>query len=262
MAKTLKGRLVYICETPQESDLTKSQFAALTWVQISNCGMIGESGPSTQLPTFDELDTEVTQKSKGVTDAGNPTLEVSLNLSDPGQDALRAAAVDEDGTYAISWVDLDGVSHYSRFKIAGPTSPNGRVGDFRLQVFTLGANQLEEIVTAADLVAPVNSLAPAMSAAQTLDISDGTVVTGLFGEWAGHPQSYVWQFEVDVAGNGVFSAIGGASGTWNPGDAKPTYTIVSGTGATNRIRFGVKGTNSAGTTASFAYSTPSIPVIA
>lgn len=263
MAKTLKGRQVSICATPQNEDLTKSEFDGLSWVPVSNCGMLGESGPSTNLPSYDEFDTMVIQKSKGLTDAGNPTLEVSLNLGDTGQNLLRTVAdPDDDNAYAISWVDLDGVTHYTRAKISGPTSSNGRVEDFRIQTFTLGAVQLEEIVTAADLVAPVNTLPPAMSAAQTLDISDGTVVTGLFGEWEGHPTSFEWVFEKDAAGNGTFAAISGADGTWTFGEPWPTYTIVGGTGATNRIRFGVKGVNSAGTTADFVYSTPSIPVIA
>lgn len=151
MAKTLKGRLVYIAAvganpTESNSDLNLAGFEALGWVQISNCAMIGESGASTQMPTYDELDTDVTQKSKGVTDAGNPTLEVSLNMSDNGQNALRTAALADDN-YAFKWVDTDGVIHYQRGLVTGPTAPNGRVGDFRVQVFTLGLNQLEVIDT-------------------------------------------------------------------------------------------------------------------
>jgi hypothetical protein len=261
MAKTNKGREVYVCETAQASDLDLAAFVALTWVLVSNVGAIGESGASTNLPSYDEFDTDVLQKGKGITDAGTTTIEVSTNMTDVGQVALRTAALTQND-FAISWVDDDGVTHYQRGKITGPTAPNGRNEDFRRQVFTMGWNQREVIATAADIVAPVNSLVPSMAAAQTLDISDATVVTGLFGTWTGHPTSYVWQFEKDVAGNGVFSAIGGASGTWTAGTAQPTYTIVAGTGATNRVRFGVKGVNAAGTTAAFSYSTPSIPVIA
>lgn len=154
MAKTLKGRTVWIAvtapggDTPeaQNDDLNLAGYEGLDWTQIKNCGMLGESGPSTNLPTYDEFDTVVVQKSKGLTDAGSPTLEVSLNLADDGQNALRAAALPTFvDNVAIKWADLDGVIHYQRGLVTGPTAANGRVEDFRTQTFTLGLNQLEII---------------------------------------------------------------------------------------------------------------------
>jgi hypothetical protein len=149
MAKTLKGRIVYIAAsgtnpTESNSDLNLAAFEALTWVQISNCGALGESGASTNLPSYDEFDTDVLQKGKGITDAGSTTLEVSLNMSDNGQNALRTAALANDN-YAIKWADDDGVIHYQRGLVTGPTAPNGRNEDFRRQVFTFGWNQREVI---------------------------------------------------------------------------------------------------------------------
>jgi hypothetical protein len=149
MAKTLKGREVYIAgsgsnPSEQNSDLNLAAFEALTWIQINNVGSIGESGPSTNLPTYDELDTDVIQKGKGITDAGTTPLECSLNMTDNGQIALRTAALASDN-YAIKWVDDDGVIHYQRGLVTGPTAPNGRNEDFRRQVFTFGWNQREVI---------------------------------------------------------------------------------------------------------------------
>ena len=149
MAKTLKGREVYIAASttnPTESDsvLDLAAFEALTWVQINNVGALGESGASTNLPAYDELDTDVLQKGKGITDAGTTTLEVSLNMTDNGQIALRTAAL-ANNNYAIKWVDDDGVIHYQRGLVTGPTAPNGRNEDFRRQVFTFGWNQREVI---------------------------------------------------------------------------------------------------------------------
>lgn len=153
MAKTLKGRTVWICctaaggTTPlaQNSDIASAgAYAALNWTQIKNCGAIGESGPSTNLPAYDELGTDVTQKSKGITDAGNPTLEMSYNSTDAGQTALRAASL-LNNNYAFKWVDDDNVVYYNRGLVTGPTHPNGRNEDFRIDVFTLGLNQREII---------------------------------------------------------------------------------------------------------------------
>src|SRR5688572_26689810 len=116
MAKTLKNREVHICETPQSADLNAAGFAALTYVQVSNIGSIGESGPNTNLPTYDEMDTDVIQKSKGITDAGSPPIEMSYNPTDPGQIIMRAAALTSDD-YAVAFIDDDGVIYYNRGKI-------------------------------------------------------------------------------------------------------------------------------------------------
>lgn len=153
MAKTLKGRTVWInCTasngtTPQaqNSDIANAAaYAALNWTQIKNVGSIGESGPSTNLPAYDELGTDVTQKSKGITDAGNPTLEISYTAADNGQVALRAASL-TNNNYAFKWLDDDNVVYYNRGVVTGPTHPNGRNEDFRVDVFTLGLNQREII---------------------------------------------------------------------------------------------------------------------
>lgn len=153
MAKTLKGRTVWISctsaggSTPLAANTdvaNAAAYAALLWTQIKNCGAIGESGASTNLPAYDELGTDVTQKGKGITDAGNPTLEMSYTAADAGQTALRAAAL-LNNNYAFKWVDDDAVVYYNRGLVTGPTHPNGRNEDFRLDVFTVGCNQREII---------------------------------------------------------------------------------------------------------------------
>jgi hypothetical protein len=257
MAKTLKGRLVYIAATgavpeAQNSDLNLAGFVALDWVAVANVGSIGESGASTNLPTYDELGTDVIQKGKGITDAGSTPIEVSLNLSDDGQNALRAAALEADD-FAISWVDDDGVTHYQRGKVTGPTSPNGRNEDFRRQVFTLGWNQREVIATAADMVAPANTVPPSISASGAPDVSNATVLTAIEGSWDGHPTSYSYQWQQDTAGNNTFVDIGGQT-------SRTLTTVVGYQG--NALRVGVKGTNAAGTTAAFVYSIPTPLVVA
>lgn len=244
MAKSLKGRIVYVCSTAQTGlPLNAAAFAALTWVAVGNVGSIGESGPNTNLPSYDELDTDVTQKSKGITDGGNPPIECSYNASDAGQAILRAAAL-TTGDYAVAWTDDDGITYYNCGKITGPTHPNGRNEDFRLDVFTLGANQREVIVGAA--AAPVNSIPPAIAGG--VSAASGLLYVMSPGAWSNLPSSYVYQWQQDTAGNNSFSDIGGATGA--------TYDPISGN-IGNKIRVGVKGVNGFGTTASFTYSFPS-----
>lgn len=143
MARTNKGMLVYICATPQTSDLADAAaYAALTWVEVKYVGAVGETGTQTNILNYDELGTTVVQKHKGISDAGNPTIEVARDASDAGQDALRAAAL-LTTAHAFKFLETNGDVYYNRGIVTGPTRPNGRVEDFVLEVFTLGLVQME-----------------------------------------------------------------------------------------------------------------------
>ncbi|KQU72412.1 hypothetical protein ASC75_23800 [Aminobacter sp. DSM 101952] len=106
MARTNKDRKVYICTTPQPVDLDQAAYEALTWIEVSNVGAVGEAGTQTNIPTYDELSTDVTQKGKGISNADDPTVECGRNLTDPGQIALRAAAK-TNFNYAFKFEDKD-----------------------------------------------------------------------------------------------------------------------------------------------------------
>lgn len=237
MANTNKGRRAFICTTAKPVDLTQEQFEALVWVEIGNVGAIGESGVATNLPTYDELDTDVTQKQKGISDAGSPTIECARNPTDVGQVAIRAAAATKF-QFAFKFEDDDKPSedftntiYYNRGVVTGPTRPNGRNEDFILEVFTLGLNQLEIVVNPESLVAPTNVVLPSISGAA---VQTGVLLTAVDGEWTGEPVlTYQWQ--ADDAGNGVFADISGAtSATFTPvvgneGDAlRLEVTAVNG----------------------------------
>jgi len=86
---TKKGSKVYVCETPQNTDLTASAYAALTWVQVGKVGKVGDFGSDSTINHYDTLDEPVQQKQKGVSNAGDPELEVASIADDPGQDILR-----------------------------------------------------------------------------------------------------------------------------------------------------------------------------
>lgn len=154
-ANTNAGAKLYICATPQPTDVADAAaYAALTWVEIKGVGNHGETGATTNVLSYNTWSTTVVQKAKGVTDAGSPTIEVARDVSDAGQDALRAAAA-TNLNYAFKMQKNDkltiggtGTILYNRGLVAGPRRPHGRVEDFDLEIFTLGLQQVEIVVDA------------------------------------------------------------------------------------------------------------------
>lgn len=163
MANTNKGRKFYISvtapagSTPESQVLTLNQaaFEALDWTQVKHVGNIGEMGTSENVVNYDELETDVIQKSKGLANAGDPTIECARNPTDPGQIAMRAAALTKLN-YAFKMTDDDipsggttPTTYYNTGMVTGPSRPNGRAEDFILEVFTLALNRRELVVAAA-----------------------------------------------------------------------------------------------------------------
>lgn len=155
---TNAGSKLYICATAQAADLDATAFAGLTWVLISGVGNHGEAGTSTNILTYDTWDTTVVQKAKGMSNAGDPEIELARIPTDAGQILLRTAA----GTnlnYAFKIVRTDKPTDevgatptiiYNRGLVVGPNRPFGRNEDFDLDVFTLGLNQKEVVVNPID----------------------------------------------------------------------------------------------------------------
>ena len=149
---TNAGKKLYICATPQNADLDADDFEALTWVQVKGVGNHGESGTTTNILNYDTWDTTVTQKAKGVSDAGSPEIEVARLPTDAGQVAMRVAAkTNLNYAFKLEGNDKPTVNGtptiiYTRGLVTGPRRPNGRVEDFDLEVFTLALNQTEVVV--------------------------------------------------------------------------------------------------------------------
>lgn len=157
---TNAGRKLYICTTPQPTVLNQAAFEALTWVLIGGVGSMGETGSKTNILSYDTWDTDVTQKAKGITDAGSPEIEVARDSENAGQNALRAAAL-TNFNYAFKTVGNDAPNaevgssptiRYNRGLVSGPTQPNGRNEDFDIEVFMLGLQQRQ--ITVAPVDAP------------------------------------------------------------------------------------------------------------
>lgn len=224
MANTNKGRKFYICVTPQSADLSKSEYEALTYVEVSNVGSVGETGMNTNIVSYDELATDVTQKQKGISNAGDPDIECARNPTDPGQIALRAAAKTKF-YYATKFEDADAPDanhtnsiYYNRGLITGAKRPNGRNEDFILEVFPLGLVQQEIVVDPVSLVPPVNSRLPAIAGIAQV----GQTLTAVAGRWSGEPAlTYQWK-------KGGANISGATGLTYAPvtGDIGAAITVV------------------------------------
>lgn len=248
MANTNKDTKVYIAVTapggstpsPQPTDLNQGQYEALNWKEVKNVGSVGEAGTNTNVVSYDELATDVDQKQKGRSNAGDPVIECARNATDGGQIAMRAAALTRFN-YAFKFEYADKPSDdytntivYNRGIVAGPVRPNGRNEDFIVENFTLGLNQREIVVAPAALSVPLNSVAPSITGAS---LAQAAVLTANEGLWTNTPTSYTYQWQADTSGNGTFVSIGGAT-------AK-TYTIAVGQ-AGDAIRVQVTAVNPAG----------------
>lgn len=152
---TLADAKFYVCATAQTPPLTKSQFEALTWVQVGHVGKIGQSGTDTNIVSYDTLGTDVTQKGKGIADGGNMEIEVARVYDDAGQVALRAAGLtNQNYATKLELADspngvLSNTIMYNCGIVVGPKRPNGSNEDFVVEVFTIGNNQVEVVANPA-----------------------------------------------------------------------------------------------------------------
>jgi hypothetical protein len=177
---------VYVCATPQNSALAQADYEALTWVEVGGVGSHGETGPNTNILTYDTWGDSVVDKGKGMTNAGDPEIECARIPTDPGQQILRAAALTPH-KYAFKIVKNDvavggtvGTVLYNRGLVTGPRRPHGRNEDFDLEIFTLGLSQLEIVVNPTTSgAAPAFTALPAITGTaqvgEELTCSTGTV---------------------------------------------------------------------------------------
>ena len=146
---TKKGSKVYVCETAQNSDLTASAYAALTWVQVGKVGNIGDFGSDSTINNYNTLDEPVQQKQKGVSNAGDPELEVASVADDDGQVILRTFGDPLNVNNMAIKIErndapqgMTNTIFYSRGVVSGPLYPGGGSDDFDLEKFKIGLNQL------------------------------------------------------------------------------------------------------------------------
>lgn len=200
MAFTNSLSKIYVCSTPQNSDLTLGDYELLSWVLVGSVGNLGETGKSTNIVTYNTWDNPVAQKAKGITDAGSPTLEVAYNATDPGQEILRSCGEDNN-VYAFKIVRANAVNggigtvEYNRGLVSGPTRPNGGNEDFVKEVFTLALVQKEIVVKpTSGGNPPVLEVAPAITGTEAV----GEILTCSTGTFSGDATiTYTYQWFVD-----------------------------------------------------------------
>lgn len=241
MANTNRGRKVYIAVTAPggttplacPSPLNQGQYEALDWTEVGNVGSVGESGMNENIVSYDELSTDVTQKQKGIANAGDPVIECARNPTDPGQIAMRAAAATRM-IYAFKIEDADAPSvgytnsiYYNRGVVAGPTRPGGRNEDFILENYTLGLVQREVVVDPAALSAPVNTIPPSI-------VTTGSdTFMAIEGIWSNTPTGFTYLWEEDDSGWAAISGGGTTKTVTYAGanDLRVTVTASNGAGA-------------------------------
>lgn len=168
MANTNAGRKISIAVTlsdgiipdPKPAVLDLAAFEAITfWQEVGDVGSIGQTGTDTNIVSYDTLNTEVTQKQKGISNAGDPEVECARNPTNKGQIAMRAAAATRYN-FAFKIEDADAPDgdttntiYYNRGVVSGPFRPNGRNEDFILETYRLGLNQ-KEIVADPEAIVP------------------------------------------------------------------------------------------------------------
>lgn len=152
MGNSMQGSKVYISAAQATVPANAAAYAALAWTEIKGVGNMGQIGSAPNMLTYPTWGDSVIQKAKGMTNAGDPTLEVMRNSADPGQDALRAAAV-TNLTYAVKVERNDKLTGggtntiiYNWGLVSGPVRPQGGNEDFDVEVFTFGFQALETVV--------------------------------------------------------------------------------------------------------------------
>ncbi|MGA0564171.1 hypothetical protein ACO2RV_17130 [Ancylobacter sp. VNQ12] len=150
---TFAGAKLFICSTAQTAlPLDATAFAALTYVQVKKVGQVSDMGTDTNVVSYDTLDTDVTQKGKGVTNGGDWSVQLARLFDDAGQVALRAAALTgHDYAFKLELDDAPSALYsntiiYNCGLVNGPRRPGGGVEDFVLEEFTLAMNQRDVIV--------------------------------------------------------------------------------------------------------------------
>jgi hypothetical protein len=118
-------------------------------VQVGKVGNIGDFGSDSTINNYNTLDEPVQQKQKGVSNAGDPELEVASIADDAGQIILRTFGDPLNINNIAIKVERNDAPQgktntvfYSRGVVSGPLYPGGGSDDFDLEKFKIGLNQL------------------------------------------------------------------------------------------------------------------------
>lgn len=119
---TAGGTRVYIGPVHAAATDTTSEYAALTWVEVSEVESVNEIGDESSVVTFASLADTRLRKLKGTRDAGTAIIVVGKDPFDVGQIAMKAAEKTKfDYNIKIELADkLDANDTNTIFYFAGP----------------------------------------------------------------------------------------------------------------------------------------------
>jgi hypothetical protein len=127
-----------VSTTPQNADLNQAGFEGLTYTPVGFVGSLPERGINTNMLSYDMVNTLVSDKAKGITDAGSGTLECARNITDPGQILMTTIGQpDYFDKHAFKMIKQDGTIEYGRGLVAGPNYPGGRNEDFDVANYSI-----------------------------------------------------------------------------------------------------------------------------
>lgn len=158
MAKTFAGAKIYIGSTAAAS--TRSEFEAISFLEITNVSNMGELGAAANVLQFPVVSDDFVKKSKGTRNAGDPVLVVGRLPNDPGQVAVRAAEETKFFyNFKLELEDAETENHtntviYFRALVAGVPIQLGGNEDFVTESYTLGIYPRPLIIESEEIPSP------------------------------------------------------------------------------------------------------------
>ena len=142
------GGSFFISITAANDDLTLSEFEGLTYEEVPNLSTSDPTGVTQNIVTDSLWDRPVVCKGKGEANAGVVHIEFQ-DLPSAGMDLMNtAAAHDNTDNYAFKFEWADGSKEYNRGIVTGPQRTKGSNEDFKHLIFSLGMQQVPEVVEA------------------------------------------------------------------------------------------------------------------
>jgi len=136
------GATFSVSTTPQNTDLTESEFSGLTYTPVPGVITHGDTGVQQNIITQSTWDRPVVCKSKGEANAGDGDISF-VDAPSAGMDLLKAyAAHDNTNSYATKVEWADGSIEYNRGLFTGPQNNKGGNEDFKQKTFTFGYVQV------------------------------------------------------------------------------------------------------------------------
>ena len=118
-------------------------FTALTLITIGEVESLPEFGGSSQIGTFNAIDTIVTAKYKGAFDPGDLSITVARDIADAGQIIAQAGALPTNNvSHSCSLTDSAGIIVYFTALISSYTINPGDVNALYRSTIALNINNL------------------------------------------------------------------------------------------------------------------------